>query len=235
MNFKQRLEWLYERKLLMFFLWEKRILNPLIPEDMKKLNSTEILKDEIVLRIIDQYFPEFENNLSTGMYFPVPISIALKEGNYFSSELALQFHYDFINVDENQTWSIKKKRITGKILTLFKLNLFYEKEICRYFIEYWSDSRWDKCYLECKITPMVALSIINNEEGLKIELNNHKIDTIDPHSFRIDNKERCFVKSSNYGEVLLADAPRFWFLNHLDESGSKFFFENKFFSLNITK
>ena len=133
MTFKQRIEWLHERKKIMLFLWEKRFLNPLIPEEMKKLNSTEILKDEVIWNIIDQYFPKLESNLPTGMYFPVPISKALKKGKDFSFELALRFHYDFIKIDENQTWSLQKKKISGKVLTLFKLNLYYEKEIwgCR--------------------------------------------------------------------------------------------------------
>jgi len=235
MTFKQRLEWLFERKMIMLFLWEKRFLNPLIPKEMKKLNSTKIFNDEKIWSIIDKYIPKYKEHLPTGMYFPVPISKALKEGVHFSSELALRFHYEFIKIDENQTWNLQNKLITGKVLKLFKLNIFYQKETNQYFIEYRSDDRWDKCYLDCEITPMLALSIMNHEDGLKIELNNQKIDTVDLHTFRVDQKERCFVRSKNFGEVMLADAPRFWFFNHLDETGSNFVFNKNFYSLRISK
>ncbi|MAW05640.1 MAG: hypothetical protein CL918_03750 [Deltaproteobacteria bacterium] len=69
------------------------------------------------------------------------------------------------------------------------------------------------------------------EKGMFISINNHKTDSLDPHSFRIDKKERCFVISQNYGEVMLADTPRFWLLNHLNESGSYFVFGKKHFPL----
>jgi hypothetical protein len=51
----------------------------------------------------------------------------------------------------------------------------------------------------------------------------------------MDKKERCFVRTQNYGEVLLADAPRFWLLNHLDESGSYFEFGERHFPLTFSE
>jgi len=168
------------------------------------------------------------------MYFPVPISRSLSEGGEFSTILAGQFFYDFIRVDDSQKWSLRDKYITGKVLSLFESNLFYEKETNRYYVEYWSDSRWDKCYLECAITPMLGLSVENIPDGLKLELNNHKTDLIDLHSFRIDTKERCFAFSLNHGEVQLADTPRFWLLNQLDETGTQLILNKQLFPLNIS-
>ena len=125
MIIKQRLEWLLERKLIMFFLWKDRFLNPLIPAEQHILKTSGLLNDVDILQLIDETFPEFKNDLPSGMYFPVPISRALKEGIEFSNELALKFHYDFIKVDENQKWSLRNKNISGKVLSLFESNLYF--------------------------------------------------------------------------------------------------------------
>ena len=231
MNLEKRLQWFFERKLIMLFLWEERFLNPLIPNDMSRLQTSGLLEDEETLQLMENIFPESITQFPTGMYFPVPISRALKQGNDFSTELAMRFHYDFIKVDQHQKWSLREKNISGKVLALFESNLFYEKESKLYFVEYWSDNHWDKCYLECEITPMRALALELLQKEFKLHFNNQKTDSVELHSFRMDKKERCFVSTKNYGEVLLADAPRFWLLNHLDESGSYFVFGDSHFPL----
>ena len=182
----------------------------------------------------EEYFPKFENELPKGMYFPIPISRKIKQGERFSKELALQFHYDFINVDQKQQWSLRNKRITGKVLSLFKSNLYFEELTGRYFVEYWSDARWDKCYLECTITPMLALAIDSVSEGIMLQLNNNKSDLIYLNSFRMDKNERCFVQTENFGEVLLADSPRFWLLDHLDDSGTHLIVKEDRFPLKFS-
>ena len=219
MTFDQRIVWFSERGMIMMFLWEKRFLNPQISEQQQPLISSGLL-GETVMKVLEEYFPKFENELPKGMYFPIPISRKIKQGERFSKELALQFHYDFINVDQKQQWSLRNKRITGKVLSLFKSNLYFEELTGRYFVEYWSDARWDKCYLECAITPMLALAIDSVSEGIMLQLNNNKSDLIYLNSFRMDKNERCFVQTENFGEALLADSPRFWLLNHLDDSGT---------------
>ncbi|MEC9070642.1 MAG: hypothetical protein VYC02_11315, partial [SAR324 cluster bacterium] len=151
----------------------------------------------------------------------------------FTIELAIGFHYDFIKIDQKQKWRLRDNFISGKVLALFESNLFFEKDSKLYYIEYWSNNRWDKCYLDCEITPMLALGIKITQKDFILQLNNQKIDLLDPNSFRIDKKERCFVFSQNYGEVMLADTPRFWLLNHLDESGSYFVFGEKHFPLAV--
>ena len=235
MKLDNRLQWFFERKLIMLFLWEERFLNPLIPDDMSRLKTSGLLEDEETLQLMENIIPESITKLPTGMYFPVPISRALKQGNDFSTELAMRFHYDFIKVDQHQKWSLREKNISGKILALFESNLFYEKESKLYFVEYWSDNRWDKCYLECEITPMLALALELVQKEFKLQFNNQKDDSLELHSIRMDKKERCFVRTHNYGEVLLADAPRFWLLNHLDESGSYFVFGERHFPLTFSE
>ena len=234
MTFEQRIDWFSERNLIMLFLWKDRFLNPLVPEQLQKLKSSGLLDNKYLLKVLEEYLPELDAELPRGMYFPVPISRSLSEGGEFSTKLARQFFYDFIRVDDCQKWSLREKYITGKVLSLFESNLFYEKETSRYYAEYWSDSRWDKCYLECALTPILGLSVESIPGGLKMQLNNHKTDTIDLHSFRIDTKERCFAFSLNHGEVLLADTPRFWLLNQLDETGTQLVLNKQLFPLNIS-
>ena len=67
---------------------------------------------------------------------------------------------------------------------------------------------------------MLALAIDSTTEGIMLQLNNNKSDLIFLNSFRMDKSERCFVLTENFGEVLLADSPRFWLLDHLDDSGT---------------
>ena len=234
MTFEQRIDWFSERNLIMLFLWKDRFLNPLVPEQLQKLKSSGLLDNKYLLKVLEKYLPELDAELPRGMYFPVPISRSLSEGGEFSTILAGQFFYDFIRVDDSQKWSLRDKYITGKVLSLFESNLFYEKETSRYYVEYWSDSRWDKCYLECALTPILGLSVESIPGGLKMQLNNHKTDTIDLHSFRIDAEERCFAFSLNHGEVLLADTPRFWLLNQLDETGTQLVLNKQLFPLNIS-
>ena len=186
------------------------------------------------MKVLEEIFPKFENELPKGMYFPIPISRKIKQGERFSKELAFQYHYDFINVDQKQQWSLRNKRITGKVLSLFKSNLYFEELTGRYFVEYWSDARWDKCYLECAITPMLALAIDSVSEGIMLQLNNNKSDLIYLNSFRMDKNERCFVQTENFGEVLLADSPRFWLLDHLDDSGTHLIVKEDRFPLKFS-
>ena len=72
---------------------------------------------------------------------------------------------------------------------------------------------------------MLALAIEPVSEGFMLQLNNNKSDLIYLNSFRMDKKERCFVESKNFGEVLLSDSTRFWLLDHLDNSGRQLIFK----------
>ena len=233
MTFEQRISWFSERGMIMLFLWENRFLNPQIPEQQQTIKSSGLL-GKTVMKVLEEYFPKFEDELPKGMYFPIPISREIKQGERFSKELALQFHYDFMIVDQKQQWSLRNKRITGKVLSLFKSNLYFEELTGRYFVEYWIDTRWDKCYLECTITPMLALAIDAVTEGIILQLNNNKSDLIYLNSFRMDKNERCFVQTENFGEVLLADSPRFWLLDHLDDSGTHLIVKEDRFPLKLS-
>jgi len=102
MTFEQRIDWFSARNLIMLFLWKDRFLNPLVPEQLQKLKSSGLLDNKYLLKVLEEYLPELDAELPRGMYFPVPISRSLSEGEEFSTKLAGQFFYDFIRVDDCQ-------------------------------------------------------------------------------------------------------------------------------------
>ncbi|MBG55768.1 MAG: hypothetical protein CL935_01390 [Deltaproteobacteria bacterium] len=233
MTFEQRIKWFSEREMIMMFLWKNHFQDPQIFKQQNIIKSSGLL-DSTVMKVLEEYLPKLEDELPKGMYFPIPISRSIKQGEQFSKELALKFHYDFINVDQKQQWSLMNKRITGKVLSLFKSNIYFEETTGLYFVEYWNETYWDKCYLDCAITPMLALAIYRDSKGFRLQLNNNKSDMIYQKSFRMDNKERFFVQSENFGEVLLADAPRFWVLDHLDDTGKHIVLKENQFTITFS-
>ena len=115
MTIEQRIAWFSERGMIMLFLWENHFLNPQISEQQQTIISSGLL-GETVMKVLEEFFPKFKNELSKGMYFPIPISRKIKQEEKFSKELAFQYHYDFINVDQKQKWSLRNKIITGNVL-----------------------------------------------------------------------------------------------------------------------
>ena len=96
MTFEERIDWFSERNLIMLFLLKDRFMNPLVPVQLLKLKSSGLLDNKYLLKVIEEHFPEYDSELPKGMYFPVPISRSLSEGEDFSSKLAGQFFYDYI-------------------------------------------------------------------------------------------------------------------------------------------
>ena len=72
MKFEQRIEWLSERGMIMMFLWDNRFLNPQISKQQQTIKSSGLL-GMTVMEVLEEYFPKFENELTKGMYFPIPI------------------------------------------------------------------------------------------------------------------------------------------------------------------
>ena len=73
MTFEQRIVWFSERGMLMMFLWGNRFLNPQISEQQQTIKSSGLL-GKTVMKVLEEYFPKFEDELTKGMYFPIPIS-----------------------------------------------------------------------------------------------------------------------------------------------------------------
>ena len=117
----------------------------------------------------------------------------------------------------DQQRSLKNKLISGRILEFFQSHLNYELETGRYFVEYFSESRWDKCYLECDISPMLALSV--SFENITSRCSSITERKIRQRKCPDDGRSgTLFQKSQTHGTVMLADAPRYEILKHLDDS-----------------
>ena len=66
---------------------------------------------------------------------------------------------------------------------------------------------------------MLALSIRFEKHNFKLLLNNGKEDQTKESVLMMDDRERCFLKSKTHGTVMLANAPRYEILKHLEDSG----------------
>ena len=65
---------------------------------------------------------------------------------------------------------------------------------------------------------MLALSVSYEKHNFKMLLNNGKEDQTKESVLMMDDQERCFLKSQTHGTVMLADAPRYEILKHLEDS-----------------
>ena len=95
--------------------------------------------------------------------------------------------------------------------------------------EFWPDVHvtvnpewWDKCYMECGITPITAVaveeqSIESGDSGLPATLNNGCRDDLDLQTLRLDATERLLCKSTAHGDVLFSDNLRFTLLRGVSE------------------
>ena len=221
MELNQALIGLAQLNRYIFILCGKRLLNPLLQKERKQLDLEGLLELPRIREVIEQDLQDPKLNPSTGMYFPAPMARTKQAGEKLNQETIGGFHYDFIVVDHQQQWSLREKNISGRILEFFQSHLDYEKETDRYFVEYFSESRWDKCYLKCTLTPMQALSVHQQDQSFTMYLNNGKEDQTVEAIFLMDARERCYLKSRNHGTVMLADAPRYEILKHLEESGAE--------------
>ena len=159
MKLQQSLLELAQMKRYVFILCGNRLLNPILKKHQEELEKERLLELPGVDEVIEKDLLRMDLNPPNGMYFPVPIAREKKTREELKPEVINRFHYDFIMVNDQQQWSMKNKTISGRILEFFQSHLNYELETGRYFVEYFSESHWDKCYLECDVSPMLALSI----------------------------------------------------------------------------
>ena len=85
MTFEQRIAWFTDRGMIMMFLMRNRFLNPQIPDQQNIIKSSRLL-GKTVMKVLEEYFPKFEDEIPKGMYFPIPISREIKKGVRFSKE-----------------------------------------------------------------------------------------------------------------------------------------------------
>ena len=134
----------------------------------------------------------------------------------------MSFHYPPVVVDAERRWSWKGQPVAERIRRFFVQHIGYEPALGVWFVEYRvNDGWWDKCYLQCETTPLVAVQLREEDEaaggGVVADLNNGRADTLDPDSLRLDERERLFASSASHGPVEMADAPRFALLRTVSE------------------
>ncbi len=214
-------EALWPRGISIFLSHEARFRNPLAPADREALSDSEAAVDPAVIAVVADELPSRLDRLERGTYFPVPLARAVAAGRAFDDAL-MSFHYPPIEVDADRRWVWKGRSVADRIRRFFVQHIGYEPALDVYFVEYRvNDGWWDKCYLECATTPLVAVQMREDadagEGGVIADLNNGESDTLDPESLRLDGDERLFASSDRHGLVEIADAPRFSLLRTASE------------------
>ncbi len=214
-------ERLWPQGISIFLSHQARFRNPLSPADREALVDSAAARDPAVVAVVGEELPERLDRLERGTYFPVPLARAVAGGRAFDDAL-MSFHYPPVVVDADRRWSWKGGPVADRIRRFFVQHIGFEPALGVWFIEYRvNDGWWDKCYLDCATTPLVAVQLREEggagEEGVVADLNNGRTDTLDPDSLRLDDEERLFATSAQHGLVEIADAPRFALLRTVSE------------------
>ncbi|MBF0278573.1 MAG: hypothetical protein HQM13_12310 [SAR324 cluster bacterium] len=222
---------LAEHNILILYRWKHENYNPLIPEQQNALRISGLLNDPVNLEVLKKLI-ETLPELTPATYCPVPMVREMKQGVSFTRTLAEKYSYAYIKVNRKQEWFLKGVRLDQKIRKFLEENLYYEKLLNRYYVEYRVDQSMDKCYLDCEITPIVATQISIKSDHLELILNNGKIDRVDPSGFQIDDKESLFCSTQNYGEAQLADNPRYFVLKKISDDENSILVEHNAYPLS---
>ena len=214
-------ERLWPRGISIFLSHEARFRNPLSPVDREALAGSEAARDPAVVAVVAAELPDRLDRLEPGTYFPVPLARAVAGGRAFDDAL-MSFHYPPIAVDADRRWSWKGQPVAERIRRFFVQHIGFDPALGVWFVEYRvNDGWWDKCYLDCANTPLVAVQLREEGEGGRMDivadLNSGHTDTLDPDSLRLDEEERLFAASADHGLVEIADAPRFALLRTVSE------------------
>ncbi len=214
-------ERLWPQGISIFLSHEARFRNPLSPVDREALADSEAAEDPAVVAVVAEELPARLDRLERGTYFPVPLARAVAGGRAFDDAL-MSFHYPPIVVDAERRWSWKGQPVAERIRRFFVQHIGFEPALRVWFVEYRvNDGWWDKCYLDCATTPLVAVQLregAGDEDGqVFTDLSNGRDDSLDPDSLRLDERERLFASSADHGLVEIADAPRFALLRTVSE------------------
>ena len=234
MDLLAQAEFLRRHQVHLFFKLGEIYCDPLLPEEFKKIKDAGILKDHRLRQVIERTIPDHLSQLEPGMYFPQPIVRELSPDLTFDPQVFQKFFFPFLKIDSAQNWFWRGSLLSGKIQSFFQKNLIYLPQIQRYAVEYWVVDHFDKCYLDCAITPISAIRLLAQEGcSVQILLNNQQSDFLDPNTFRLDSKERLFCQSQNFGEVLFGETPRFLLLQKLNETGDAILLGGQCFTLKV--
>lgn len=203
----------------LFVLHDDHFLDPLVPQQWQRLRGAAEASAPATVRAASEILPSHLAELRPGIYFPAPLGRDLDRGAAFE-ELLERYHYDLIEVDDDGQWWWRGRRLAQRTHAFFLQHLAWEPAVERYFIEYRvHDHWWDKCYLDCRTTPVVARTLSCEGGEIRLELNTGQSDRADPGSFRLDGRERLLCSSERHGEVALSDWLRFRLLRGLSDDG----------------
>ena len=222
---------LAESNILVLYLLNGRNLNPLLAKEQALLKQAGLLEAPWNAVVLEHLVQE-KNALPPAAYCPAPMAREMAQGATFTLSLAARYRYDYIQVDSQQNWFLKGRSLDLRFKKFLQESLFYEKPLERYYVEYAVDQRLDKCYLDCALTPMLAVQVEPCTDGqLGVVLNNGQPDRLDLSSFWMDGQERLFCRSLAHGEILMADNPRFLILKNLTQEGRSLRFGKKLYPL----
>ena len=219
-------ERLWPEGISIFLSHRARFRNPLSPVDRKALADAAATTDPAVVGVVAEELPRRldGDRLERGTYFPVPLARAVAGGRAFDDAL-MSFHYPPIVVDSDRRWSWKGGPVAERIRRFFVRHIGFEPALGVWFVEYRvNDAWWDKCYLDCAVTPLVAVQLREDDgagdagaAGVVADLSNGRTDVLNPDSLCLDERERLFASSARHGPVEIADAPRFALLRTVSE------------------
>ena len=206
------------RRVHFFLSHEAHFLDPLVPEEFERLHTARVSTDvvDVAVRLLEE---EIADDATPRIYFPVPMARALSGGAGWS-EVVARFRYDMILVDEEQRWSWRGGPVAERTREFFVDHLAWQPAVERWYFEYKiHDGWWDKSYLEAEVTPLRGLRFDegSGEEPLRLVLQDGRRVVCAADSFRLDQRERLFVRSHEMGEVLVSDTERFRILRTADE------------------
>ena len=202
----------------LFFKHGAHFQNPLVPAEWEALAGEPALDDAVVRRVVLELLPARLADLRRGIYSPVPIARGLDAGRDLTALLD-EFRYEMIQVDSEQRWIWMGRPVAPRIKAFFLEHLAWEPALGLWYFEYQvNPDWWDKSYLEAAITPINAVSVVEENGGLRATLNTGTIDRLDLATLRLDDRERLFCGSERFGEVLFTDTVRFALLRHVNEA-----------------
>ena len=214
-------ERLWPQGISIFLSHQARFRNPLSPVDREALADSDAAREPAVVAVVAEELPRRLDRLERGTYFPVPLARAVAGGRAFDDAL-MSFHYPPVVVDADRRWSWKGQPVAERIRRFFVQHIGFEPDLEVWFVEYRvNDGWWDKCYLDCATTPLVAVQLREKAGaaggGVVADLSNGQSDRLDPDSLRLDKRERLFASSAGHGLVEIADTPRFALLRTVSE------------------
>lgn len=214
-------ERLWPQGISIFLSHQARFRNPLSPVDREALADSDAAREPAVVAVVAEELPRRLDRLERGTYFPVPLARAVAGGRAFDDAL-MSFHYPPVVVDADRRWSWKGGPVAERIRRFFVQHIGFEPALGVWFVEYRvNDGWWDKCYLDCETTPLVAVQLREKAGaaggGVVADLSNGQSDRLDPDSLRLDKQERLFASSAGHGLVEIADTPRFALLRTVSE------------------